>query len=102
MMARRHIIGAMALPPGLLLIASLGLTCSGSPPRDMYFGTDAGAGFEAPPRETATDTSATGGSGGMGGAAGTGGGVGGDGGGGGVGGDGGGGGTGGDTDAATD
>jgi hypothetical protein len=39
---------------GLLLagtLAGVGVACKSSTPRDMWFGTDAGAGFEAPVRE---------------------------------------------------
>ena len=56
-MARRHIL-ASAVP---LFLLALGSSCSSSPPRDMWFGTDAGAGFEAPVVEVApgsADTSA--------------------------------------------
>jgi hypothetical protein len=45
------------------------LSCSSSSSIDMYFGTDAGKGFDAPPRETFPGT---GGAGGTAGAAGTG------------------------------
>jgi hypothetical protein len=71
-MARRHI-----LPFGLLLlvlgaVTSAASSCSSSTQRDINFGTDAGAGFEIPMRETAPDT--TGGTGGEGGTGGDGGG----------------------------
>jgi len=87
-MARRYNFGGSPLPAGLLLATlatAPGLSCSGSPPRDINFGTDAGAGFEIPVRETGADvsgvdatddTASTGGTGGaagagVGGAAGT-------------------------------
>jgi hypothetical protein len=86
-MARRHTLG-LGWGLGLLLAGVSG--CSSSTPRDINYGTDAGAGFEAPVRETEPET-AVGGSGG-GGTAGSGG----------QGGAAGGGGAGGDNDAATD
>jgi len=70
-MARRYKLGGPALSKGLLLATTLGLSCSGSPPRDINFGTDAGAGFEIPVRDTGSDTAAsdvTGSAGGTGGA----------------------------------
>lgn len=45
---------------GVLLVAGLGVSCSASAPRDMWLGTDAGAGFEVPVRDTGSDTTDTG------------------------------------------
>jgi hypothetical protein len=59
-MARRHNLRERAPFAATVLAASLGLSCSGSPPRDINFGTDAGAGFEAPVAEVATDSASAG------------------------------------------
>jgi len=59
-MARRHILASHLLPIALVLMTALGLSCSSNPPRDMWFGTDAGAGFEAPVQETGEDSADTG------------------------------------------
>jgi hypothetical protein len=102
-MARRHKPRSRLSLRVVLLAGATALSC-GATPRDQFFGTDAGAGFEAPPREvgTGTDTAApdaddsgAAGQGGSGGDMGTGGA-------GGTGGSGGAGGTGGDVDAASD
>jgi hypothetical protein len=51
MWCRRILHGVLLLG----LASALAISCSGSSATDMYFGTDAGAGFDAPMRETGTD-----------------------------------------------
>jgi hypothetical protein len=93
-MARRHTLG-FGWGLGLIAVGLLGAAapaCSSSTPRDINYGTDAAADFDAPVRETAPEAAETGGGGGQGGSVGQGG----------AGGAAGAGGQGGDTDAATD
>ena len=60
-------------PAWLTIVAAacLSAACSGSTSRDINFGTDAGAGFEAPIEEVTPDTGGAAGAAGAGGAAGS-------------------------------